>query len=371
MTRRTEKPGGDFPFHRKECFPDRESTRSLAGIDCPDPSVLRRPMTPTAMPQPDQIDRRRLPLNSLRAFEAAARQMSFTRAAEGLGVTQSAISRHVLNLEEVVGAQLFERRGSALALTKAGADLLAAVTPGFDRLQGGLNAICGLDRGGTLRLALPPSFAVRIAAPILEACRSGTGLAIEIDTPYELESLDHSVHDAAVVFSRPRVTDQVMDLLWMEELTVLCRPDLAARVASEGLERLLAEAGILHIRNEGGRHTAWSEFLRATGLSLPLPQGLVFDTAHMALDFAAREGGLVVADRRLAARDIAEGRLAAPMPRSAPSGFGYFMLFWPDDLQREAVQLFRSRLAREFAPVGTAGQGTAESGWDERHEGVA
>jgi LysR family glycine cleavage system transcriptional activator len=319
------------------------------------------------MPPPETIDRRRLPLNSLRAFEAAARQMSFTRAAEGLGVTQSAISRHVLNLEEVVGAQLFERRGSALALTRAGADLLAAVTPGFDRLQGGLNAICGLDRGGTLRLALPPSFAVRMAAPILAACRAGTGLAIEIETPYALESLDHSVHDAAVVFSRPRVTDEVMDLLWMEELTLLCRPELAARVEAEGLARVIAGAGVLHIRNEAGRHTAWSDFLAAAGLALPLPQGLVFDTAHMALDFAAREGGLVVADRRLAARDLAEGRLAAPLDVATPSGFGYFMLFRADDLQREAVQLFRARLLRDFAERSAE----AERGWDERQEGAA
>ncbi len=173
------------------------------------------PVSMTASP----IDRRRLPLNSLRAFEAAARQMSFTRAAESLGVTQSAVSRHVLNLEEVIGAQLFERRGSSLALTAAGQDLIGNVTPALDRLQAGLNAICEIDRGGTLRLALPPSFAIRMAAPIIETCRAQGGVAIEIDTPYVLESLDSTVHDAAVVFSRPRVTDQVMDLLWMEELT--------------------------------------------------------------------------------------------------------------------------------------------------------
>lgn len=296
------------------------------------------------------IDRRRLPLNSLRAFEAAARQMSFTRAAETLGVTQSAVSRHVLNLEEVVGAQLFERRGSSLALTKAGQDLIGNVVPALDRLQAGLNAICEIDRGGTLRLALPPSFAIRMAAPIIETCRAEGGVAIEIDTPYVLESLDSTAHDAAVVFSRPRVTDQVMDLLWMEELTLLCRPDMAARLREEGIAAALARETVIHCRNEAGRHTAWTELLRAAGVSAALPQGIVFDTAHMALDFAAREGGLVVADRRLAARDIAEGRLAAPLDTSAASGFGYFMLFRPDDLQREAVQIFRRRMLTEFAP---------------------
>ena len=304
------------------------------------------PVSMTASP----IDRRRLPLNSLRAFEAAARQMSFTRAAESLGVTQSAVSRHVLNLEEVIGAQLFERRGSSLALTAAGQDLIGNVTPALDRLQAGLNAICEIDRGGTLRLALPPSFAIRMAAPIIETCRAQGGVAIEIDTPYVLESLDSTVHDAAVVFSRPRVTDQVMDLLWMEELTLLCRPDMAPRLREGEIAAALARETVIHIRNEAGRHTAWAELLRAAGVAATLPQGIVFDTAHMALDFAAREGGLVVADRRLAARDIAEGRLAAPLAVTAASGFGYFMLFRPDDLQREAVQIFRRRMLTEFAP---------------------
>ena len=176
------------------------------------------------------------------------------------------------------------------------------------------------------------------------------GVAIEIDTPYVLESLDSTAHDAAVVFSRPRVTDQVMDLLWMEELTLLCRPDMAARLREEGIAAALSRETVIHIRNEAGRHTAWAELLRAAGIAATLPQGIVFDTAHMALDFAAREGGLVVADRRLAARDIAEGRLAAPFDISAASGFGYFMLFRPDDLQREAVQIFRRRMLTEFAP---------------------
>ncbi|MHC5654181.1 LysR substrate-binding domain-containing protein [Stappia sp. ICDLI1TA098] len=343
-------------------FASAESRRSLKARNLSQPPRTGRPMTS----QPAPIDRRRLPLNSLRAFEAAARQMSFTRAAEGLGVTQSAISRHILNLEELIGARVFERRGSALALTRAGQDLLLAVIPALDGLQTGLNAVCGIDRGGTLRLALPPSFACRMAAPIIETCRAEGGVAIEIDTPYVLDSLDHTAHDAAVVFSRPRVTDQVMDLLWMEELTLLCRPDAAARVAGAGLAEALRVETVLHVRNEGGRHTAWAEFLRAAGVSRPLPQGIVFDTAHMALDFAAREGGLVVADKRLAARDLTDGRLAAPFDLSTPSGFGYFMLFRPDDLQREAVRIFRRRLLTEFAVAEPA-----RTGWNERTEGAA
>ena len=295
------------------------------------------------------IDRRRLPLNSLRAFEMAARQMSFTRAADALGVTQSAISRHILNLEEVIGVRLFERRGSSLALTMDGRTLLAEVTPALDQLQTGVNAVCASDQRGTLRLALPPSFAVRVVGPIVEACRVEGGVDVEIDTPYALESLDATTHDAAVVFSRPRATDLVMDLLWMEELSVLCQPAQAEELRRDGLSAVLSRKPALHVRNEAGRHTAWSELLRAVGLDPSPPCGIVFDTAHMALEFALQEGGLVAADPRLAARSIAEGKLAVPLSLRVMSGYGYFLLLRPEDLQREAVGLFRNRLLRAFA----------------------
>lgn len=307
---------------------------------------------------PQTIDRRRLPLNSLRAFEAAARHMSFTRAADSLGVTQSAISRHILNLEEVVGTQLFDRRGSALALTKAGRDLLDNLTPSFDRLQKSLNAILGHDRGGMLRIALPISFAHQFATPIIEACRVESRVRIEIETLRDLIDLDQSEHDVAVVFSRPRVTDVVMDLLWMEELTLLCRPDAIIRGADGTVDlAAMVETGpILHIRNAGGRHYAWQFFQREAGLGTDVSEGVVFDTAQLASEFAQSEGGLLVADRRLLKRALDAGQLVAPVAITTESGFGYFMLFRPEDMQREAVQHFRALMLQRFG-AGAAGGG--------------
>jgi DNA-binding transcriptional LysR family regulator len=81
------------------------------------------------------IDRRWLPLNALRAFEGVAKHSSFTAAANALLISQSALSRHVIALEKLIGAQLFERRPHALVLTKAGQHLLPAVQKSFDRLE--------------------------------------------------------------------------------------------------------------------------------------------------------------------------------------------------------------------------------------------
>src|SRR5258708_17345397 len=110
------------------------------------------------------LDRRWLPLNALRAFEGVAKHLSFTAAANALLISQSALSRHVIALEKLIGAQLFERRPHALVLTKAGQLLLPAVMKSFDRLEYPLDDIRN-DHAPiirTLRVQMPPTFAVRL-----------------------------------------------------------------------------------------------------------------------------------------------------------------------------------------------------------------
>src|ERR1700738_5495788 len=108
------------------------------------------------------IDRRWLPLNALRAFEGVAKHGSFTAAANALLISQSALSRHVIALERLVGVQLFDRKPHALSLTKAGQHLLPAVVKSFDRLAYALgrNRDDGAPGHATLRVAMPRSFAV-------------------------------------------------------------------------------------------------------------------------------------------------------------------------------------------------------------------
>ena len=119
------------------------------------------------------IDRRWLPLNALRAFEGVAKHNSFTAAANALLISQSALSRHVIALEKLIGTQLFERRPHSLVLTKAGQHLLPAVMKSFDRLEYALDDIRndGAPTRRTLRVQMPPSFAVHLAVPILRDFR--------------------------------------------------------------------------------------------------------------------------------------------------------------------------------------------------------
>ena len=294
------------------------------------------------------MDRQWLPLNALRAFEAAGRLGSFTAAASSLTVAQSAVSRHVIALERFLGVPLFERRPGQLALTEAGRHLLPAVTRGFDRIDRALGEI--IAEGGTprrmLRLALPPTFALQLAVPILRDFRAEhPELAIEIGTrvPGEGEG------GVAVAYSEPQVSDAINDLLWTERLAVVCAPGVLGGAAPD-LAGLVARQDLLHVRLGGRPHGhMWRLMARAAGRpDLAVDGGLVFDTAQLAVQYALAGDGLALVDPVLFEGDLAAGRLVAPFETRLASGYGYYLVTAPEDLD-EAVALFRSWLIRRFA----------------------
>src|ERR1700721_3964630 len=129
------------------------------------------------------MDRGWLPLNALRACEGVAQPLSFTAAANALLISQSALSRHVIALEKLIGVQLFERRPHSLVLTKAGQHLLPTVIKSFDRLEYSLDEIrnAGAPTLRPLHVQMPPSFAVRLAVPVLRDFRRANP-DIELDS---------------------------------------------------------------------------------------------------------------------------------------------------------------------------------------------
>jgi DNA-binding transcriptional LysR family regulator len=301
------------------------------------------------------IGRRWLPLNALRAFEAVAKHGSFTAAANALQVSQSALSRHVMAVETLIGVQLFDRRPHALTLTKAGEHLLPAVIRSLDGLELALNNVRRQDTPTlrTLRVQMPPSFATHVAVPILRDFRRASAeIEIDVVSPYGVGPPLADV-DVAVVYSKPMVTDLVTDLLWPVHLSVLCHPQLLSQHGAADLATFISANEIIHVRlNDLPRHHLWTQFVRHLGLSaLNVERGLVFDTAMLAVEYALGGDGIVLVDINLFNEHVRTGRLVRPFDLVFDEGYGYYLLTQPEALSDPAIASFRSWLIERLTNV--------------------
>lgn len=298
------------------------------------------------------IDRRWLPLNALRAFEAVGRHGSFTAGAAALHVTQSALSRHVASLEALLGSRLVERRPQGLVLTAAGATLLPVVTKSFDRLADTLDDVrregAGLVR--TLSVHMPPSFLQHMALPLLrDFRREFPALPIDVSSS-PVTGVPGGDMDVAVVYDRPRRDDAIRDLLWTVEVTPLCAPELAR--AREGLDLagFLARHDLLHVRLDGQPRTVlWDGFAAQSRIALDTDRGLAFDTASLAVQYALSGAGVVLADTRMFADLVAAGRLVQPYDVACGDGYGYYLTLHPEDVTEPGVALFRAWMIARFS----------------------
>jgi DNA-binding transcriptional LysR family regulator len=299
-----------------------------------------------------RMHRKWLPLNALRAFEAAGQYLSFTAAANSLTVAQSAVSRHVIVLEKFLGTSLFERRPQQLALTEAGRHLLPIVSKSFDRIDQAMSEIIQ-ERGqpkNVLKVVLPPTFAHQLAIPLLKDFRAEhPDLALEIASKASPSA--ESDADIVIVYSEPRVTDTIHDLLWMVRLTILCSPAMLANAGTMDMRALIASKDLVHVRlDDKPRHYLWEMFTRAIGQpDISVDRGLVFDTAQLAIQYALLGEGLALVDPILFPEEIASGRLLRPFDIAIADGYGYYLTTHQEQLDNEAVSLFRSWLIHRFA----------------------
>jgi DNA-binding transcriptional LysR family regulator len=300
------------------------------------------------------MDRKWLPLNALRAFEAAGQHLSFTAAANSLTVAQSAVSRHVIVLENFLGVALFERRPQQLVLTDAGRHILPVVSKSFDRIDQALGEVIK-EKGRpkrVLKVALPTSFAHRLAIPILRDFRAEhPGISLEIvSKPTTGSDIDGDI-DIAIVYSEPRVTDAIHDLLWMVRSTILCSPKLVQNFDRLDPAKFIASSDLLHLKiDDRPRHFFWEMFARSIGRpDLSVDRGLVFDTQQLAVQYAMTGDGLVLGDPLLFHDELRTGKLVRPFDLWLDEGYGYYLTTHPEDLSNEAVALFRSWLIARFA----------------------
>jgi DNA-binding transcriptional LysR family regulator len=294
-----------------------------------------------------------LPLNALRAFEAVGRHLSFTGGAAALSVSQSAMSRHVAGLEQLLGKQLFERDSGKLQLSPDGEQLLGEVTKSLDRIERTLNAIRE-DHvpGRALKLHVPPSLLQLTFMPMLaEFHRENPEIRIDVSSA-NVTGLPPSDYDMAIVYDRPNVDDRVTDLLCLVRVAPLCSPDTARAAQGKTLAEFLAAQELLHLKLDNQpRELLWSAYLRQSGIDLPVEAGLAFDTSIAASRYAMTSGGVILGDVDMFAVEIAQRQLVMPFDAVIEDGYGYYLKLHADDLADPQIAVFRLWLIGKFAAL--------------------
>ncbi len=277
--------------------------------------------------------------------------MSFTAGAQALTVTQSAVSRHVSGLEELIGKPLFDRGPAGLKLTPAGEILLPVVSKCLDRMEQAINVVRNKDlESRPLRVHLPPSLLYQNGIPFLrDFHREHPDIRIDVTTSNVTGEPRGDV-DMAIVFDRPTVDGRVADLLWLVRVAPLCSPATAQAHRGKPLEQFLQDNDLLHVKLEGEpRGLLWSAYAEQQRLALGTDGGLAFDTAFSAVRYAMDAAGVVLADIDMFAGEIAAGRLVMPYDRVSADGFGYYLKTNAEDLADPAIYLLREWIIRHFA----------------------
>jgi LysR family glycine cleavage system transcriptional activator len=262
------------------------------------------------------------PLIWLRAFEAAARHLSFTDAAIELNVTQAAVSKHVKLLELHLRQPLFIRRPRSLQITKTGEAFLPKVRDAFERLSVGTREVFGAPRAQELILRCAVSFAVNWLAPRLpEFLEQHPGTDIKIISSVWNSELGPDVYDLDIQYGKGKWRGMRSYRLSWETITPLCAPSLAHQISQPND---LSAQRLLHVL---GYQEGWGTWLRAAGAKSVNPgQGLKFDTSLMAFEVASQGGGVALGRRSLSKHARAMGRLVAPFDLNVPIDEAFHLL---------------------------------------------
>lgn len=291
-------------------------------------------------------------LNGLRAFEAAARHLSFTAAATELNVTQTAISHQIRRLEEQLGIRLFVRRSRALALTREAQAYLPAVRAAFDDLRRATARLMRPERDGVLTVSTMASLAAKWLVTRVAAFQDAhPGIEVRITTSSHLVDFQREEVDMAVRYGRGSWPGVRAHWLMAEDIFPVCSP--ALRNGPKPLRRPedLAHHTLLHttmLRED------WQLWLTAAGLpvSLALRRGLSFDQSFMALQAAVDGLGVALGRSRLVDADIAAGRLVVPFDVVLPADAGYYVVAPEETADTPKIALFRDWLMQSVPPDG-------------------
>lgn len=288
------------------------------------------------------------PLNALRAFEAAARHLSLSRAANELNVTPAAISHQVRLLESHIGVLVFERNGRGLTLTDAGTAGLRDLREAFAHLSAAVDAIGSL--GETLSVSVAPSFAAKWLLPRLESFeQEHPEIEVRVSVSMQLAEFARDRIDAAIRYGGGAYPGVFFEKLLTETVVPVCSPDLA-RAGALRTPRDLLSLTLLHDDSPDNDPSCpnWEMWLRAAGVDdVEGDRGPRFNQTSLVIESAILGRGVALAKSTLAAADIEVGRLVRPIDCERPVDFAYYFVAPRPKLNLLKVVYFRDWLRRQ------------------------
>ncbi len=285
-------------------------------------------------------------LAALRTFEAAARHLSFTRAAQELNVTQGAVSRQIRALEDQFGRRLFERTARRVVLTPAGQAYLSEIRIALTRVQEATLRLMADQGGGMLRIATPPAFGMRWLIPRLPHFHAANpDIIVSLVTRIDVFDLDGEGVDAAIHFGDNDWPDVVTVPLMDELATVVAAPAyLRARPELAAPGDVAGAVLLQHMR----RPEAWREWGAAHGIASPdLRAGPRFEHYYMIIQAAVAGLGLGLLPRTIVEGELAAARLVAAFGRGTRCREKYCLVFSASAAEDRKLRRFRDWLVGE------------------------
>lgn len=280
------------------------------------------------------------PLAWLRAFEVAARRLSFTHAAEELNLTQAAISKQVKLLELHLRAPLFERKPRSLLLTKMGAAYLPKVQDAFERLGAGTQEVFGNRRAEALCLRVPVAFGVNwLAQRLPRFLAAYPKVALRIVSSVWNDEFDAERYDLDIRYGLGKWPGFRAEQVSWEVLEPVCLPELAARLK---VPDDLAGTRLLHVI---GYQEGWGTWLAAAGAKgVNAGAGTQVDTSLLAFELAAQGAGVALGRTSMVTKELVSERLVRPFDLAVPIREAFFVLSPEAGVAHPDAALFRDWL---------------------------
>ena len=297
------------------------------------------------------MDRRRLPpLNALRAFEAAARHMNFSRAADELSVTPGAVSQQIQNLEDYIGGPLFKRTPKGLLLTDAAQTALPALREAFDRLAEAASLLTAVEEGRRLTVSVAPSFAAKWLMPRLGRFEAAhPEIEVWVNTGLELVDFASGEIDLAIRYGSGRYPGLEVTHLLSETVSPVASPGL---LDEHPLGQLADLAGVtlLHDGSPDADESCpdWAMWLAARGVKgVDGARGPRFNQSSLVIEAAVNGRGVALAKQTLAQADLDAGRLVQPFEDATAVDFAYFIVHPKAKARLKQVRAFTAWVLAE------------------------